>query len=476
MHISIIGAGYVGLVSGLCLADHGHHVACVDTDHERIARLAAGELPLYERGLAELLDRHLGTRFVPTTDAAAAIRDSEVTIIAVGTPFENGAISLRFIKGAAASIGAALADKPGYHVVVVKSTVVPGTTDGCVRQILEHTSGRQCGRDIGLGMNPEFLREGEAVEDFQRPDRIVLGAIDDRTYDVMARIYEGYAAPRIRTNPRTAEMIKYASNALLATLISFSNEIGNLCSAAQGVDVVDVLNAVHLDKRISPATGDGGRVRPDIVSYLRAGCGFGGSCFPKDVRALIRWAAEHDRSTRLLSAVIDTNERQPGELLALLKRHYPSLDGVRMTVLGLAFKAGTDDIRESPALRVIPSLVSEGARVIACDPIAVPPARDALGEDGITYVTSLDEAVRHADAIVLLTAWPEFRRLPELIETVGGLPIVIDGRRVLDKSRTRRYEGIGLGRPQPGATPAAVPLPASITTEFGVLSNQNAPA
>jgi len=237
MNISIVGAGYVGLVSGLCLADRGHRVICVDTDRDRIARLAEGVLSLYERGLQELLDRQLGRQFLPTTDLEAAIRDSEVTIIAVGTPFQDGAISLRFIEAAAAAIGAALAGKPEYHVVVVKSTVVPGTTEGCVRQVLEQASGKLCGRDFGLGMNPEFLREGEAVEDFQTPDRIVLGAFDERSYAVMARLYEGFDAPQIRTTPRTAEMIKYASNALLATLISFSNEIGNLCSAAEDVDV-----------------------------------------------------------------------------------------------------------------------------------------------------------------------------------------------------------------------------------------------
>lgn len=445
MHVSIVGTGYVGLVTGLCLAEQGHRVACVDVDTAKIARLADGVLPLYEPGLDELLDRHLGTRFFPTTDLEKAVKESELTMITVGTPIEDGAISLKFIESAADAIGRALGHKPDYHVVVVKSTVVPGTTEDCVGPALERASGKKVGVDIGLGMNPEFLREGEAVEDFQNPDRIVLGAVDARSHEWMVRLYAPFHdAQKILTNTRTAEMIKYASNALLATLISFSNEIGNLCSAAPDVDVVDVLGAVHLDKRISPLTPDRGRITPSITAYLRAGCGFGGSCFPKDVRALIRWGQDHQRPVRLLTSVLETNEAQHGEVVALLKKHFPSLAGIRVSVLGLAFKAGTDDIRESPALRVIPALAREGAQVIACDPVAIPAVRLALDEKNIQYVQSLTEAIEGVDAIVLLTAWPEFLQLPDLLEDLTEAPVVIDGRRAFEKARLRRYEGIGL--------------------------------
>jgi dTDP-4-dehydrorhamnose 3,5-epimerase len=297
-----------------------------------------------------------------------------------------------------------------------------------------------------LGMNPEFLREGEAVEDFQNPDRIVLGAIDTRSADAMARLYAGFSdAEQIRTNPQTAEMIKYASNSLLATLISFSNEIGNLCSAASDVDVVDVLGAVHLDKRISPVAEDRSRIVPSITAYLRAGCGFGGSCFPKDVRALIRWGKQHHRPVRLLTAVLETNEAQSGEVVTLLKKHFPELAGVRVAVLGLAFKAGTDDIRESPALRVVPALAAEGAHVIAYDPVAMPAARLALPVENVQYAESLTGALESTDAVVLLTAWPEFQQLPELLAAHREPPVVVDGRRVFEKTRVRRYEGIGLG-------------------------------
>jgi UDPglucose 6-dehydrogenase len=445
MRVCIVGAGYVGLVTGLCLAERGHRVSCVDIDAARITRLAGGELPFYESGLPELLKRHLGTRFFPTTDLRAAVRATEVTVIAVGTPLENGAISLRFVGEAAQAIGVALAGHDKYHVVIVKSTVVPGTTEDFVRPIVEAASGRVGGLDFGLGMNPEFLREGEAVDDFQNPDRLVLGAIDARSLEAMTTLYRDFQGVRvISTNPRTAEMIKYASNGLLATLISFSNEIGRLCSVAEGVDVVDVLGAVHLDKRLSPAAADGTRILPPITSYLKAGCGFGGSCFPKDVRALIGWAADNDRPAPLLSAVLETNGKQPAELLRLVKKHHPTLAGLRVAVLGLAFKPGTDDIRESPALVVIRDLRAQGADVVAYDPVAVHPTRVALGDDGIRYTSTCAEAIDGVDVILLLTAWPEFQQLPDLLAGRSDVPLVVDGRRMLERSRIARYEGIGL--------------------------------
>jgi UDPglucose 6-dehydrogenase len=454
VNVSIIGAGYVGLVTGLCLADRGHRIQCVDVDEERINGLANGILPIHEAGLERLLNRHLGHGFVPTTDLDAAVMKSELTIIAVGTPVRNGAIDLSCVAAAASSIGRLLARKADYHVVVVKSTVVPGTTDEVVRPILETSSGRACDSHFGLGMNPEFLREGEAVEDFQNPDRIVLGAEDARALEVMARLYAPFRGTQfICTNTRTAEMIKYASNALLATMISFSNEIGNLCAVAGGVDVVDVLGAVHLDKRISPIDAGGSRTTPQITSYLKAGCGFGGSCFPKDVRALIRWSTDRARPARLLNAVLETNERQPHEVIALLDRHFDDLRDVRVAVLGLAFKAGTDDVRESPALRVIPELLRRGAAVSAYDPIAASQAQLALGGREVVYAASLDAAVEKADAVILLTGWPEFQRLPELLRTRHTLPLVIDGRRVLDKTRLPRYEGIGLSAQSPARGP-----------------------
>ncbi len=463
MHVSIVGAGYVGLVTGLCLAERGHRVTCIDVDSDKLEKLTQGVLPIHEPGLAQLLRRHLSIRFFPTPDLAGAVRVSDVTMITVGTPIENGGINLRYVANAAAAIGHALAGHEDYHVVVVKSTVVPGTTDELVGPILEDASGLRSGTAFGLGMNPEFLREGEAVNDFLNPDRIVVGGIDDRSRETIARLYESFTGAKlIETNTRTAEMIKYASNALLATLISFSNEVGNLCSEAGGVDALDVLGAVHLDRRISPTMTDGRRVTPEIASYLKAGCGFGGSCFPKDVTALVRWGEEHHRPTRLLSAVLETNDHQPGEVLALLKRHFPELNGLTVAVLGLSFKPDTDDVRASPALRVIPLLLTEGATVVAYDPVATDAARASLGRPDIRFATTMEQAVEGADAVVLLTAWAEFLRLPDLLLELAAPPLVIDGRRILDKRRVARYEGIGLSVPihheQPPANGATAGL------------------
>ncbi len=242
MRISVIGTGYVGLVSGACFAEIGHDCTCVDIDATKIDRINRGEPPIHENGLELILKRHIGTRLRATTDLRAAVRDSEITFIAVGTPFDGHRIDLAYVREAAHQIGAALRDKNGYHVVVVKSTVVPGTTDEVVLPELERASGKRAGADFGVGMNPEFLTEGVAVDDFMRPDRIVLGGIDQRSVDAQRRVYAEFSqTPILATNNKTAEMIKYASNSVLATMISFSNEIGNVCSALGGVDVADVM-------------------------------------------------------------------------------------------------------------------------------------------------------------------------------------------------------------------------------------------
>ena len=260
MKISIVGTGYVGLVSGACLAELGHQVVCVDVDPRKIDMILTKNPPIYERGLQELLDRNVPGRLTATTDLKKAVLESELSMIAVGTPFDGTVIDLKYIRNVAAEIGAVLRQKPGYHMVVVKSTVVPGTTTDVVTPILEEASGKKAGRDFGVGMNPEFLREGEAIEDFMNPDRIVLGGIDERSIDALNELYSVFPdADIVRTDPRTAEMIKYTANSLLATLISFSNEIANLC-AAQKVDVAEVMKGVHLDRRFSPILAQGERV------------------------------------------------------------------------------------------------------------------------------------------------------------------------------------------------------------------------
>jgi UDPglucose 6-dehydrogenase len=445
MRVSIIGTGYVGLVSGVCLAAKGHDVVCVDVDRSKVDRINRGEPPIHEDGLEALLRSTLDKRFRATTDLREAVLSADVTLIAVGTPFDGDEIDLSYIREASRQIGEVLADKDGFPVVLVKSTVVPGTTDEVVVPLLEKSSGKQAGRDFGVGMNPEFLREGVAIADFMEPDRIVLGGMNDRTLDILEALYAPFeGVDKVRTNPRTAETIKYAANALLATMISYSNEIGNLCASLEDVDSTEVMRGVHLDRRLSPLQPDGRRITPAFTTYLEAGCGFGGSCFPKDVKALIAYGKKLGNPMRVLDAVIEVNAHQPAKVLERLRRHFPDLEGLRVSVLGLAFKPGTDDMRESPSVPVVTELLSLGARVKAFDPIAQPEAERLFGTTRLDYAQTLDAAVTDVDAVILLTRWPEFSRLPELFAAMKQEPLLIDGRRMLDKRQFRRYEGIGL--------------------------------
>lgn len=444
MRVSVVGAGYVGLVSGACLAELGNDVTCVDVDRVKVDRLNRADPPIFERGLPELLERNVGKRLRATTDLAAAVHASELTLIAVGTPFDGNAIGLQFVEAASRQIGAALRAKDEYHAVVVKSTVIPGTTDGRVRTLLESESGKRAGAGFGLGMNPEFLTEGEAVGDFMSPDRIVVGGIDLRSQEIQAKLYEGFAGvPLVRCNNPTAEMIKYASNALLATLISFSNELANLGSAIGGIDTVDVSEGLRLSRYLSSLSKAGERWVAPIHSFLLAGCGFGGSCLPKDVAALVAEGKRRGLEMGLLDAVLRVNAVQPEQVLRLLEKHFPDLRGTRVSVLGLAFRPDTDDMRESPAIPIIRALQARGAQVLGYDPVAGKEARRILGES-FPLAPSLAEALRSCDAAVLLTRWAEFGAIPDLLDGLASPPLLVDGRRMLEKRRIRRYEGIGL--------------------------------
>jgi UDPglucose 6-dehydrogenase/GDP-mannose 6-dehydrogenase len=443
MKVSVIGTGYVGLVSGACLAHLGHQVVCVDVDPRKVEMIASKKPPIYEKGLQELLDETVPARLTATTDLRTAVLESDLSLIAVGTPFDGQLIDLKYIRQVAKEIGEALKDKPSYHMVAVKSTVVPGTTTDVVLPILEAASGKKAGPDFGVGMNPEFLREGEAIEDFMYPDRIVLGGIDARSIDALGELYRVFDKTDIvRTDPRTAEMIKYTGNSLLATLISFSNEIANLC-AAQQVDVAEAMRGVHLDRRFSPILKDGTRVTPGFVSYVWPGAGFGGSCFPKDVKALVAHGENGGVPMQLLRSVIEVNGRQPQKMIDMLEKGVGPAAGKTVAVLGVAFKPGTDDIRESPSLPVILDLAARGAKVVAFDPIARREAEHTLGE-AVSFRDSIEEAIEDASAILLMTAWPEFRALPQLLQKTGSTALVIDGRRMLDKTSVANYAGIGL--------------------------------
>lgn len=442
--ISIVGTGYVGLVTGACFADRGHEVVCIDVDPAKVDAINARRAPFFEKGLGGLLERNVGRRLGATTDLAAAVAGSDVTFIAVGTPAVNGRIDLSYVVAAAEQIGAALKSKSSRHLVVVKSTVIPGTTDGPVRAALERTSGKRAGVDFGLGMNPEFLTEGRAVDDFMHPDRIVVGAGDAATHAQLAALYDGFeGAPRIGVNNSTAEMIKYASNCMLATMISFANEISRLCTAVGDVDVAKVTAAVHESTYLTVRDASGSRVKAPLSSFLEAGCGFGGSCLPKDVTALAAQGAALGLETPMLRAVLEINRSQPAELLRLIERHYPDLTGVAVTVLGLAFKPDTDDVRESPAFPVLTALRERGADISAYDPIAWPAGHSALA--GVRRAGSLEDAVARASVVVIVTRWDAFLRVPDLLRGLPCPPLVVDGRRMLDPATCARYEGIGRG-------------------------------
>ncbi|HKU15973.1 MAG TPA: UDP-glucose/GDP-mannose dehydrogenase family protein [Steroidobacteraceae bacterium] len=443
MRISIVGTGYVGLVTGACLAEHGHDVTCIDVDRSKVDAINQQRAPIHENDLPQLLQRNVPSRLRATTDLAGAVRDSEITFIAVGTPASEGRIDLGFVTAASEEIGAALKAKTTYHTVVVKSTVIPGTTDGVVRDALERASGKTAGRDFGLGMNPEFLTEGQAVADFMNPDRIVVGGIDERARQTIASVYAGFEhAPRILTNTRTAEMIKYASNSVLATLISFSNEIGRLCSAIGDVDVAEVMKGVHAAAYFTTRDNESGAtVRAGITSFLEAGCGFGGSCLPKDVTALVAQGRSNGLGMPLLGSVLDINRSQPQELLALVRKHFPDLEGVRVSVLGLAFKPDTDDLRESPAFPIVRALREAQAQITVYDPVARPSGHPDLAN--VRTATSLEEAVQDAQVLVHVTRWPQFEQIGALLRRLGRDVLVVDGRRNLRATDFERYEGIG---------------------------------
>jgi len=444
MKIVIIGTGYVGLVSGVCLADTGHEVICVDVNKSRVVGVNKGRSPIYEDGLSEVLGRNVcAGRLHATTDLNAAIVGADVTMIAVGTPFDGNVIDLKYVRQAAKDVAYALQWAPEYHVVCLKSTIVPGTTETIVGPLLEKHSNRKIGVDLGLIMNPEFLAEGTAVKDFMFPDRIVIGASDPKAADTMAELYKPFlGADVIFSTLATAEMIKYTANSFLATVISFSNEMANLCSTLHGVDVVDVMKGVHADRRLSPLLSDG-RITPGLMSFLYPGTGFGGSCFPKDVNALISFANSQGQHLPILTSVMGTNINQPAVTVDLLKKALgDSLGGSRIAILGLAFKPGTDDVRESPAIAIIESLLDEEVMITAHDPVAINNMQKILTNERIQYFETLEAAIDQIDAVILVTSWPEYKNLHEIIDS-KQTP-VIDGRRFLDKNNFRYYFGIGL--------------------------------
>lgn len=423
MKIAIIGTGYVGLVTGTCFADMGISVTCVDVDADKINRLKRGEIPIYEPGLEDMVTRnHNSGRLDFTTDLSEVIDDVEVIFSAVGTPpDEDGSADLGYVLDVARQIGS-LMEK--YVLVVTKSTVPVGTAVKVREAILEEQRRRGVKIDFDVASNPEFLKEGAAIKDFMSPDRVVVGVDSPRARKIMQKLYRPFLLSSDRmlfTDIPSAEMIKYAANAMLATRISFMNDIANLCDMV-GANVNMVRKGIGADHRIG-------------TKFLYPGCGYGGSCFPKDVKAIIRTAAQHGYDMRVLRAVEEVNESQKSLLFKKLLKHYGgSVEGKAVTLWGLAFKPETDDMREAPALVLIDLLLWHGATVRVYDPIAMQECRRRIG-DTVTYCPNMYEAALDSDALMLVTEWKEFR-VPSwnVIHKSMRTPVVFDGRNIYDRT------------------------------------------
>ncbi|RIK98416.1 MAG: UDP-glucose 6-dehydrogenase [Proteobacteria bacterium] len=437
MRIAMIGTGYVGLVSGACLADFGHRVTCVDSDGDKIAALKRGEIPIYEPGLDALVATNTAAgRLDFSTDLAAAVTEAEAVFIAVGTPSRrgDGHADLSYVHAAAREIAAALR---GFTVVITKSTVPVGTGDEVERLIRAANPEA----DVAVASNPEFLREGAAIRDFKHPDRIVAGIEDERARKVIDEIYRPLylnRAPLMYTGRRTAELIKYAANAFLATKITFINEIADLAERV-GADVQEVARGIGLDNRIGP-------------KFLHAGPGFGGSCFPKDTRALMQTARDHEVPLRIVEAVLAVNDaRKPAMARKVTAALGGELQGCEIGVLGLAFKPNTDDMREAPSIPLIAALVEQGARLRAYDPAAMAQAKAALPD--IRYCRDAYACAEGADALVLVTEWEEFRALDlARLKAAMRRPVMVDLRNVYRPEEMAAlgfaYESIGRGARQ----------------------------
>lgn len=421
MNISISGTGYVGLIQGVGLAELGNKVICVDIDSDKVKKVNQKETPIYEKGLKSLMRKHVPKRLTATTNLREAILNTEMTFVCVGTPsMIHGDIKLHEMEKICRDIGKVLKEKK-QHLVVIKSTVVPGTCEKVAVPTLERASKKKFGKDFGLAMNPEFLREGSAIDDFFNPDRIVIGSSDKKSVNTLKKVYSKFKCPILETNFGEAEMIKYASNAFLATKISYINEIGNICKRS-GINTNTVARGVGLDYRISP-------------EFLRSGIGFGGSCFPKDVSALVQKGLEVGYHPRLLRAALDVNKDQPLKFLELVEESLGNLKGKKIALLGLTFKAGTDDVRESPSLSIIKELILQQAALYLYDPMGMPPVKNLFPH--LNYMESAQKAVDKSDAALILTEWPEFRKVNYKDK------LVIDGKNVFENNdKPNNYQGI----------------------------------
>jgi UDPglucose 6-dehydrogenase len=459
--ISIAGTGYVGLVTGAIFADRNFKVIALDIDQKKVNTVNKGETFFFEPNLDPLVKRVVtqSKNLVASINATEVIKSTDITFICVQTPpQEDGNCDLSYVKQVAEDIGKGIAEKDDYHLVITKSTIIPGTTRNLVKDAIEKTSGKIAGKDFGLCMSPEFLREGQSIYDMIYPDRIIIGEFDERSGETLERIYRALyrneeddfasnwkkiykkevVCPEIfRTTLETAECTKYANNSFLATKISFINEFANICEYIEGVDVRDVAKGIGLDFRINP-------------QFLRAGAGFGGSCFPKDVNAIIAFARDKQYEPELLTSVLKINEKQARRMVELVEQKIGSIKDKTISLLGLSFKPETDDMRNAPSIKIVNKLLKKGAKVIGWDPVAIPEARkeEWIGEK-ITYAESIKEAIEVADACLLITEWQVLKELKPKDFKQMKRPVLIDGRRIYDPTlflgEGIEYLGIGLG-------------------------------
>ncbi len=437
--ISVIGMGYVGLCTATAFASKGFRTVGIDIDEKKIEQIQHGIAPLYEPQLDGVLKKAVKKKLlVATSDISQAVNTSS-TFLTVGTPSRSdGSIDLSYVEKATGELGTALRQKKSYHLVIVKSTVVPGTTRKTVRPILARSSSKNIGTDLGLCSNPEFLKEGTAIDDALHPDKIVIGSDDEKSSRMLKQLYTRFYGrnlpPIILTNPETAELVKYASNAFLATKISFINTIANIAQEIPGVDVNQVAEAIGHDPRIGPL-------------FLKAGPGYGGSCFHKDIEALINFSEDFGYSPILLRATEETNVRQAGRVVELAEKLTGSLQGKKIAVLGIAFKKDTDDIREAASLRVINLLLKKGARVTTYDPMAIPNARKVISEN-VEFAADERSALNGADCCIVMTEWNQFRRLrAKDYQAHMHTSSLVDARKLYDPKDygTLNFTAIGLG-------------------------------
>jgi len=442
MHkVSFIGMGYVGLCTAVCFANKGFKTTVSTKDPEKIKMVKKGMPPFYEPQLEELLKKAIKIKnLTAVVGRKQAILETDTSFITVGTPSQpDGSVDLRFVEEASKEIGEALKEKEGGHLIVVKSTVPPGTTENLVKKTIEKQSGKTCGRRFQLCFNPEFLREGNAIYDTLHPDYIVIGEHDKKSGDTLEQVYKQFygksAPPIVRTNLPTAELVKYANNTFLATKISFINTFANVCEKIPGADVTKIADAIGKDHRINPY-------------FLNAGLGWGGSCFPKDLKAFIAFSKKLGYIPTLVQATSKANQDQIKFTMQKVKNELKALKDKRIAILGLAFKPDTDDMREARSVKIINELLKQGATVTAYDPMAMSSAKKIL-KGRVNYASSAIECLKNADCTILVTEWEEFKKLrPEDFTQNMRKPILIDGRRVYDPgkfSKKLRYIAIGLG-------------------------------